>query len=211
MTTGTVNRSRIEPRPEFAKIVRIDESYTVPGSASAGALINGWFDSLIVQSGTAAAPAVILQLCILGAVACGGTVFVATNNLLATAVCVAIGALGPIATLAVTRWRRQRTIRRQLPVLIAGLTQAARQGRGLAAGLEAAAADRLAPLSDEIGMVLRRLRMGIDVEAAFEGLVQRTGVPALNVLVSALALHDRTGADLEPLLERAARRIALGD
>ncbi|HEX4070004.1 MAG TPA: type II secretion system F family protein, partial [Planctomycetaceae bacterium] len=100
--------------------------------------------------------------------------------------------------------------RRQLPVLIDGLLQAARQGRGLAVGLETASADTPVPLADEIGLALRRLRMGVDVEMAFADLPDRTGLQEISVLVTALAHHDRTGCDFVPLLERTANRIADG-
>jgi tight adherence protein B len=210
MSSGTANRSRIEPRPEYAKIVRIDDSYAAPGSVSTAAQINGRFDRLILQSGTSTAPGVVLRLCLLAGITCGGTIFVATENLLGTAAGLAIGALLPITALAWMRMERQRTLRRQLPVLIDGLLQAARRGRGLAVGLDAAAADTPTPLADEIGLALRRLRMGVDVETAFADLPERTGLPAMSVLVTAFALHDRTGCDLVPLLERTAKRIADG-
>ena len=78
----------------------------------------------------------------------------------------------------------------------------ARPDIGRSVGLETAAADTPVPLADEIGLALRRLRMGVDVEAAFSDLPERTGLPAMSVLVTALAHHDRTGCDLVPLLER---------
>ncbi len=209
MTTGTVNRLRIEPRPEFAKILRVKESYATEEGSTAAARINGRFDRLIVQSGTEAAPGVILRLCILGGVAGGGTVFVATQNLLGTAVALAAGAFLPIAALLVVRARRQRTMRRQLPALVDGLAQAARAGRGLASGLESAVADTPAPLADEIGMAVRRLRMGIGIEAAFEDLPERTGLASMQVFVAALAAHDQTGCDLVATLDRVAKRVAV--
>ena len=131
MSFGTANRSRIEPRPEFAKIVRIDDTYAAPDSVSTAAEINGRFDRLIIQSGTSTAPGVVLRLCLLAGITCGGTIFVATDNLLGTAAGLAVGVALPITALAWMRMQRQRTLRRQLPVLIDGLLQAARQGRGL--------------------------------------------------------------------------------
>jgi tight adherence protein B len=210
MSFGTANRSRIEPRPEFAKIVRIDDSYAAPDSVSTAAQINGRFDRLIIQSGTSTAPGVVLRLCLLAGITCGGTIFVATENLLGTAAGLAVGAALPITALAWMRMQRQRTLRRQLPVLIDGLLQAARQGRGLAVGLETASADTPAPLADEIGLAVRRLRMGVDVETAFADLPERTGLHDMSVLATALANHDRTGCNLVPLLERTAKRIADG-
>lgn len=185
MSSGTANRSRIEPRPEFAKIVRIDDSYAAPDSVSTAAQINGRFDRLIIQSGTSTAPGVVLRLCLLAGITCGGTIFVATENLLGTAAGLAIGAILPITALAWMRMQRQRTLQRQLPVLIDGLLQATRQGRGLAVGLETASADTPAPLADEIGLAVRRLRMGVDVETAFADVAERTGLPAMSVLVTA--------------------------
>jgi tight adherence protein B len=210
MTTATANRLRIEPRPEFAKILRVEELYATPERDTAGARINGRFDRLVVQSGTAAAPDVILRLCILGGLACGGALFVATENLLWTAVALAAGAFLPIAFLLLLRTRRQRTMRRQLPALIDGLAQAARAGRGLANGLELAAAQNSAPLADEIGLAVRRLRMGVGIEAAFADLPERTGLAGMQVFVAALAGHDRTGCDLVASLDQAAKRIAAG-
>jgi tight adherence protein B len=211
MTSGTVNRLRIEPRPEFAKILRVEKSYATPEEGATAARINGHFDRLIVQSGTEAAPGVVLRLCILGGVACGGTLFVATENLLGTAVALAAGAFLPIAALLVARARRQRKMLRQLPALIDGLAQAARAGRGLGSALESAAADTPAPLADEIGMAVRRLRMGIGIEAAFEDLPERTGLASMQVFVAALAAHDQTGCDLVATLDRVAKRIAARD
>lgn len=208
MASVSANRLPIEPRPEFAKIVRVEEAYATPDGRSPAARINGWFDRLILQSGVALRPDVVVRLCILGGVACGGTVFVATENLLATAAAVAVGAYFPIAALLLLRLCRQRKIRRQLPALIEGLAQTARSGRGLVTGLERAAADTPAPLNAEIQLGVRRLRMGLGIEAAFEDLPERTGMPSTKVFVAALATHGRTGRDLVAVLDRAAQRLA---
>jgi len=205
---GTVNRLRIEPRPEFAKIVHVAESYAAPDGYTFATRINGRFDRLIVQSGTHLAPGVVLRLCILGAIACGGSVFVAQENLLATAVAVAAGALLPIAALLIVRARRQQRMLRQMPAMIAALARAARAGRSLANGLELAAAETPSPLGDEIGRAVRRLGMGVGIEAAIEDLPERTGLACMDVFVSALAAHDRTGCDLVSLLDRLAQTVA---
>ena len=208
--SGTLERLRIEPLPEFAKIVRLDEEYAAPQGRSFATWINGGFDRLILQSGTQMAPGVVLRLCVLGGVACGGSLFVATENLLATASALAAGVVLPIAGLFVARARRQRKIRKQLPLLLDGLAHAARAGRSVADGLEAASAEMSAPLADEIGRVARRLRMGIGLEAALDDLPERTGLESVQVIKSALAAHDRTGCDLVSLLDRLTQTVAAG-
>lgn len=208
MTTGPANRLRIEPQPQFAKILKVDDSYAPPDSTSAAARINGRFDRLVVQSGTSAAPGVVLRLCVLGAVTIGGAAFVVTENLLWTALGLAIGAFLPIYWLLIARARRVRKVERQIPELIEGLEHAARHGRGLAQSLEMSAAETPAPLGVEIQRAVRRMRMGIGVEAAFEDLPERTGSTQISTLVSALAEHDRSGCDLIDHLERLKSRLA---
>ena len=190
------------------KILRVEESYATPEEDSAAARINGRFDRLVVQSGTGAAPEVILRLCILAGGRmrrfrlCGDSEPAGDSGCSRgrriPADC--FSALGPA--------RRQRKMRRQMPALIDGLAHAARAGRGLANGLELAAADTPAPLADEIGLAVRRLRMGVGIEAAFEDLPERTGLASMQVFVAALAAHDRTGCDLVASLDRVEKRIA---
>lgn len=208
MTTGTANRQQIEPQPQFAKILRVDDSYASPDSAKAVPGINGRFDRLVMQSGTNVAPGVILRFCILGAVTVGGSVFVVTDNLLWTAFGLAIGAFLPIYALLVARARRRRKLDRQIPLFVDGLEHAARNGRGLAQCLEVTATETPAPLCEEIERGVRRMRMGIGIEAAFEGVPQRTGSAQTAILVGALAEHDRTGCDLIDLLERLKNQLA---
>jgi tight adherence protein B len=97
---------------------------------------------------------------------------------------------------------------RQMPAMIASLARAARTGRSLASGLELAAAETPSPLGDEIGRAVRRLGMGVGIEAAIEDLPERTGLACMDVFVSALAAHDRTGCDLVSLLDRLAQTVA---
>jgi tight adherence protein B len=208
MTTGASNRLRIEPQPQFAKILRVEDGFESSGSKTTAARINGRFDRLVVQSGTTASASVVLRFCILGAVTVGGSVFVVTENLLWTAVGLALGAFLPVYVLLVARARRRRKLDRQIPALIEGLEHAARNGRGLSQSLEIAAAETPAPLSDEIGRGVRRMRMGIGIEAAFEDLPLRTGSMQIALFVAALAEHDRTSCDLIDLLERLKNRLS---
>jgi tight adherence protein B len=208
MTTGTANRLRIEPQPQFAKILKVDDSYASPESQSATARINGRFDRLVVQSGTNAAPGVVLRLCILGAVSIGGAVLVVTENFLWTALGLALGACLPMYALLIARARRVRSIERQIPMMLEGLEHSARNGRGLAQCLEISAEETPAPLGEEMQRGVRRMRMGIGVEAAFEDLLERTGSSHIATFVSALAEQDRTGCDLVDHLERLKNRLS---
>jgi tight adherence protein B len=105
------------------------------------------------------------------------------------------------------RSRRQTAILNQLPGMIGELARAARTGRSLEQCLELVANDTPAPLGTELKLCSGRLAMGLSPEAAFRDLPERTGVQTLNVLVTALVVHHRTGGDLVRVLDRLAHTI----
>lgn len=197
----------IQPRPEFAGILRDDRTFASGDSDDAAERLNGWFDALIVQSGLQIGPTVLLLLCLLAAVTVGGTVFVVQENLLATAVAAALGGLLPIVAAVIARSRRQKQILGQLPETIDELARAARTGRSLEHCLQLVADDTLDPLGGELKRASRRVQMGIGVGDAVRNLPRRTGVVSLNVLVLALTVHQQAGGDLVAVLERLSRTI----
>lgn len=197
---------RIEPRPEFAKILRVVDSYAT-GDGSFADRINGSFDRLVAQSGTGVAPGVVLRLCLLGAIICGGSVFVAMENVLFTAIFALAGATVPVVVLIVIRARRQAELHTQLPQILDRLARTARTGRNLPDCLEFVAADAPSPLGDEIACVVRRVQMGISLDDAVGDLPERTGVADLSMLVAALSLSDRAHGGFPRILDRFAAKI----
>ncbi len=231
MASSTVDRLRIERRPEFAKILRADDSFgsgtsrrrgndrgsgdgvsvervSVERAGGVRDWINTFFDRLVAQSGVELQPGVILRLCILSAVTVGGTIFVVGENLLATAGGVLAGSLVPIAALAIARKRRQMQIDRQMPAMIGRLAESLRTGRSLEECLDLIAADTPRPLGAELAFAVRRLELGLGVEAAFADVPERTGLDSVRDFVTALVTSDRTGADLIALLDRTLARAA---
>jgi tight adherence protein B len=204
--TETLQSPRIESRPEFADILRAAECYG-GRRAALGDRINRGFDRLMLQSGSRLSPAVALRLCILGAIALGGSVFVAFEDLLTTAVATGVGAFVPIAVLLVMRRRRESKMRKQLPRFVESLLCTARTGRGLQRCLEMAVPETPLPLATEIERSARRLEMGVGALEALGDLPERTGLPEMNRLVSALGAHDRDGSDLIAVLEHLETAI----
>src|SRR5579862_5413085 len=125
---------RIEPRPEFASIIR-DEPFAVRDQGSRRAALsiaertNRAFDRLILQSGTRLSGAVALRLCLLFALTCGGSVFVVSENLLATGLAAGAGAMLPTVALVVRRSNRRARLAEQFPAMVEHLLRALRAGR----------------------------------------------------------------------------------
>ena len=207
-TSSTFDRLRIEPCPEFADILR-DERFAASsaGRADSAERINRAFDRLLLQSGTRLSGALVLRLCLLVGLACGGSVFVFSGNLLATGLATGASALVPIAELAVRRARRGARLAEQFPSLVEQLLRVARAGRRLESSLEQIAARTPAPLGDELRLALRRTRLGLSLGDALGELPERTGLAGMQVLVAAIKLSERHGGDLADSLDRLAQSL----
>lgn len=197
----------IQPRPEFAAILRDQHEFAVPGRDTLGNRLNGWFDRLMIQSGAEIVPAMLLALCVCSAAACGGLAFVIQENLLTTAIGALLGAAAPVVVAVVIRSRRQAEMLKQLPAMLDELARAARTGRSLEKCLALVADDTPQPLGGELRRCTRRLDLGVSITDALGELPLRTGLPSANVLVSALAVHRETGGDLVKVLERLAQTL----
>ena len=203
----SLSRFRIEPRPEFADIVR-EEAFSRPGARGDSAeRINRAFDGLVLQSGTRLSAAVVLRLCLLFAVAAGGSMFVIFENLLATAMAAGAGALMPIGVLSFRRARRLEKLTEQLPVLVEQIIRAARSGAGLEQSLAKLTDRTPSPLRDELRIALRRTQLGITLSEALSEFPARTGLPAMQVLVSAVSLSERHGGNVADSLDRLSHSL----
>ena len=204
MVTQALSPATIERQPGFAGILRDEIRYSAAENDGAGESVNSGFDRLMLQSGIETSPSVWLMLCVLLAVALGGLVFVVTEVIPVAVLVGLMGMLLPITVAMGIRSRRQTAIRQQLPDAAEELARAARSGRNIEGALQFVAGDTAAPLGDEFKLSVRRMDMGIDVASAVRDLPERTGVPALTMLSSAISLHQDTGGDLVLVLERLA-------
>ncbi len=207
MASDLAMETPITPKPEFADIVRTEETYAQPNREGMGQGLNGWFDRLMVQSGLELSPATLLMLCLLCGLTFGGLLFVWQENLLSTAFGGLIGSLIPLGIAMITRVRRQREILRQMPAMVGELARAARTGRSLEQCFHLVAKDTPAPLGSELKRCADRMQLGMGLPAALDELPERTGVVSLNVLVTALVVHHQTGGNLVTVLERLQQTI----
>lgn len=214
MSESTISRPEpISPLPEFADILRDDQQYGIltderaDNHESLDEQINRRFDELLLQSGLEVAPAVMLLLCLLGGVALGGLLFVLQEHLLTTALGTAVGAAIPVLAAAVARYRRKTKLLRQMPDMVDELARAARTGRSIEQCLQLVAEDIPSPLGRELQRCAQKLQMGVGLEEALSDLPRRTGLVSMNLFVTALTIHRRTGGDLVRVLERLAHTV----
>ena len=212
-STTPLSAFRIEPQPEFAQILR-EEPFAAredrarrADQLDSSARINRAFDRLLLQSGTRLSGNVVLRLCLLTSFAVGSLVFVVSENLLAAAIATGVGAIVPVAALAIRRARRRSRLCEQFAKLVEQILRATRAGRGLEPSLVQIAARTESPLGDELRLALRRTQLGMSLADALGELPERTGLSEAQVLVTALRLAEQRGGDLLPALETFAESL----
>lgn len=199
----------IEPLNDFANILRDQQTFGDPNNDEGGFAnsINNEFDKLMVQSGLDITPSVMLFMCLFVGLIAGGMMFVFQENPLTAGMLCALGAAIPIIVAIVVRQRRQQKMMQQLPGMIDELARAAKTGRSIQQCWEIVANDTPTPLGEELKICSNRMRMGEDLAAALRELPYRTGIVTLNILVTALGVHQQTGGDLVRVLERLSQTI----
>ncbi len=197
----------ITAQPEFASILRDDDTFAVEGETSMENQLNSWFDNLMVQSGLGISPAMLVGLSLICGVALGGLIFVIQENFLTAALGALIGFVTPIVFAMFWRGRRQTQMAKQLPGMIDELARAAKTGRSLENCLALVANDTPNPLGAEMRICTRKMALGLTIDEALHGLPQRTGLMATSVLATALSVHRSSGGDLVRVLDRLSRTL----
>lgn len=197
----------IEPQPNFAGILREQERFAGTDEDNVSNQINSSFDRLMLQSGLEISPTTVIMLCLLSGIVFGGLILVFQENLLSATIGLVMGSILPLLFVMFARMRRQRLMTQQLPGMIEELARAATTGRSIDQCCAMVADDTPEPLGSELRVCARRMQMGEDVASSLRDLPERTGIVALNILVTTLAVHQETGGDLVMVLERLAQTI----
>ena len=88
--------STLERRPEFSDLLKEDHQYARGESGGVGESVNGWFDTLMIQSGIRTIPSIWLGLCVVSALTLGGLVFLLTERPILSSIAAAAGLLLPM-------------------------------------------------------------------------------------------------------------------
>lgn len=206
MSIGSAT-SQIEPLPAFADILRDQELFGSKDRDGVDNSINTWFDSLMIQSGIGVGPSIMLFLSALCGMTLGTLVLILQENPLSAIMMTVIGFMAPVLVVMGIRQRRQKQLMALLPAMIDELARAAKTGRSIEQCWDLVADDSPEPLGSELKECSRRMTMGEDLGQAIRELPYRTGLVTLNILVTALTVHQMTGGDLVSVLERLSETI----
>ena len=116
-------------------------------------------------------------------------------------VCAALGALYPLIWLRDRVRARHQAITRALPYSLDLLTLSVEAGLDFASALgKVVEKGRKGPLSDELSLALKELKLGKTREDALRNLSQRVQLPTLTSFVHALTQADKMGTPLGKIL-----------
>jgi tight adherence protein B len=105
------------------------------------------------------------------------------------------------------RGKRFRAFREAFPDVLDSMARALRAGYPLPAAVDMVAADSPEPISTELKKASAEANLGMGWAPALENLARRVPILEVNVFISAVVLHARTGGKLGEVLTGVAENM----
>ncbi len=119
----------------------------------------------------------------------------------------AVGWRIPRSVLAVLKQRRLQRFNLQLVDSLVNMSNALKAGFSLQQAIELVVREGQNPISQEFGMYLHQMRVGMRMEEALESLKKRVGSDDLELMISAFETARQTGGNLTEVFEKIAHTI----
>lgn len=100
--------------------------------------------------------------------------------------------------------RRLRKFQDQLPDAMTMIASALRAGASLPMALDLVAEEQPAPMSQEMGLVVREQRLGVPLEQSLDAMARRVDVQDFYLVASAVIIAKEVGGNLSEILDRLA-------
>lgn len=123
---------------------------------------------------------------------------------------VALGVLAlvlPRLAYAFINRRRRAKLVVQLPDVLLMLASSLRAGTSLQIAMDLAIRETPAPLSQELGLVMREQRLGMAMEEALEGMAARLKLEEVDLVVTAMTIARDVGGNLAETLDQLAHTL----
>jgi tight adherence protein B len=107
------------------------------------------------------------------------------------------------------RMRRKRieTLEQQLPDALLMMSGVLRAGASFPTALEAVVQETTAPISQEFDLLMREIRLGIDLDIAMHNVEKRIPIPDFLMMTAAVTIARDVGGNLAEALESVARTL----
>ncbi|MFM0061225.1 type II secretion system F family protein [Paraburkholderia phytofirmans] len=105
------------------------------------------------------------------------------------------------------RKKRIETLEKQLPDALLMMSGALRAGASFPSALEAVVHETTAPISQEFDLLMREIRLGIDMDIAMRNVEKRIPIPDFLMMTAAVTIAREVGGNLAEALESVARTL----
>jgi tight adherence protein B len=146
-------------------------------------------------------------LIVIGAVLVAGVVWVLFAHPLMTFLTLAGLTVLPNKYYAWRHQQRMALIDSQVPDMLAMSAGAMSAGASLMVALESVAKDGPAPIKMELDMMLREVRLGIDLDLALDHLAARLKSEEMIMVAAAIKIARESGGNLSDALEKLSRAV----
>jgi tight adherence protein B len=133
-----------------------------------------------------------------------------TNPLIWVPITIGMGTVGWMAPFWYFNWKlkeRREKFEARILDLTMGLANGLRSGQALPQGLEAIVRRLDGPIQEELMVVLREYRLGLELSEALERMYQRMPCEDLRLLVTSVRLTTQSGGSMAEVLSRMTEMI----
>ncbi|MCO5396863.1 type II secretion system F family protein [Ralstonia soli] len=134
-------------------------------------------------------------------------VYLISQNVLFTAVSVPLAFMLPRLWVGRMRTKRLHDIESQLPDALLMMSGALRAGASFPIALESVAQESRPPISQEFDLLLREIRLGVDLPVALRNMERRIPVSDFLMVTAAISISREVGGNLAETLESVARTL----
>jgi tight adherence protein B len=138
----------------------------------------------------------LLLMDVLAPVVCGALGFIFTRSILIAAGCAGVGLAIPAFVVKELEKGRRRKFSGQLVDALMILSSCLKAGLSLQQSFEVLIEEMPAPMSQEFGLLLRQMKMGVSLEEALASFKKRMRVDELDMIITSMMVSRETGGDL---------------
>lgn len=131
-------------------------------------------------------------------------VFAISQSVVLTVVTIPASLLAPRFLVKRLQSAHLCTLEKQLPDALLMICGALRAGASFPVALDSTACEVPAPISHELALLIREVRLGIDMSDALRNMEKRIPIPDLLMVTAAISITREVGGNLAATLETAA-------
>lgn len=149
----------------------------------------------------------VFLLTIVGALVLPPLVWLLSGNLVLAVFAAVLTFVLPRIVFGVIHRRRRLKLVLQLPDALLMVASSLRAGTSLQIAMDTAIRETPAPLSQELGVVVREQRLGLALEDALETMAGRLKLEEVDLVVAAMTIARDVGGNLAETLDQLARTL----